>query len=362
MTRTAGAGPTRASGTGPTRASGTVPTVLALRALGLGDALTGIPALRGLRRAFPGHRLVLAAPDGLGGWLCRLGVVDAVWPSPGLQELHWPGPAPAVAVNLHGRGPQSHRLLHATHPRRLLAFGCPPAEHAGPDWLNDEHEVARWCRLVHTSTGVACGPEDLRLRPAQRVLAHANPERTGSVQRGPVVVHPGAASQARRWPGSRWVTIARELARGGHRVFLTGSAQERSLCADIAQAAPGSTNTAGQLDLDALTALVARAGLVLCGDTGVAHLATACGTPSVLLFGPTPPHRWGPLIDPQRHAVLWHGDGSARSWGDPHGTVTDPRLAAITTREVLDAAERLLPSPSAVLPHSEATPSGGGHR
>ena len=51
------------------------PVVLALRALGLGDALTGVPALRGLRRAFPGHRLVLAAPAGVGGWLRDLGRV-----------------------------------------------------------------------------------------------------------------------------------------------------------------------------------------------------------------------------------------------------------------------------------------------
>ena len=55
-----------------------VTTVLALRALGLGDALTGIPALRGLRRAFPGARILLAAPAGLGTWLRDLGVVDGV--------------------------------------------------------------------------------------------------------------------------------------------------------------------------------------------------------------------------------------------------------------------------------------------
>jgi len=64
-----------------------IPTVLVLRALGLGDALTGIPALRGLRRAFPEHRLTLAAPSQLGQWLRRLDVVDAVLPTPDLQPL-----------------------------------------------------------------------------------------------------------------------------------------------------------------------------------------------------------------------------------------------------------------------------------
>jgi ADP-heptose:LPS heptosyltransferase len=61
--------------------------VLALRALGLGDALTGVPALRGLRRRWPAARLVLAAPPGPGGWLRDLGLVDAVLPAAGIAPL-----------------------------------------------------------------------------------------------------------------------------------------------------------------------------------------------------------------------------------------------------------------------------------
>ena len=47
-----------------------------------------------------------------------------------------------------------------------------------------------------------------------------------------------------------------------------------------------------RFDLLELTAVVAAAARVVCGDTGVAHLATALGTPSVVLFGPTSPARW----------------------------------------------------------------------
>jgi ADP-heptose:LPS heptosyltransferase len=67
----------------------------------------------------------------------------------------------------------------------------------------------------------------------------------------------------------------------------------------------------------------------------VAHLASAFGTPSVLLFGPTPPAEWGPPRDP-RHRVLWAG-----RTGDPHGDRPDPGLLAITPARVVDELRRL---------------------
>jgi ADP-heptose:LPS heptosyltransferase len=78
--------------------------------------------------------------------------------------------------------------------------------------------------------------------------------------------------------------------------------------------------------------VVAHAARVLCADTGVAHLATALGTPSVVLFGPTPPARWGPPPERTRHRVLWAG----RS-GDPNGDRPDPGLLTLQPRDVLEA-------------------------
>jgi ADP-heptose:LPS heptosyltransferase len=86
-----------------------------------------------------------------------------------------------------------------------------------------------------------------------------------------------------------------------------------------------------------LAAVVAAARVVVSGDTGVAHLATAYRRPSVVLFGPVSPTLWGPPPRPQ-HVVLWHGDGT----GDPWGTELDPALARITVDEVTDALDILL--------------------
>jgi ADP-heptose:LPS heptosyltransferase len=281
--------------------------ILVLRALGLGDFLTGVPALRGLRRARPEHRLVLAAPAVLAPLAALTGAVDAVLDQPGLDRPLRTD-RPALAVNLHGRGPESTALLAAVHPDALWTFG--------PQWRDSEHEVDRWCRLLDLH-GVAADPGDLALdRPA-----------VPSPAPGAVVIHPGAASGARRWPVERFAAVARALRADGHRVVVTGGPSERDLTAAVGAEPVGT-------DLLELAALVAGAALVVCGDTGVAHLATAYGTPSVLLFGPTPPAEWGPRSGP--HTVLWKGDGRS----DPHGADPDPALLALTVPEVLTAARR----------------------
>lgn len=307
--------------------------VLVLRALGLGDAVSGIAALRGVRRAWPAGTLVLAAPASVGGWLRGLGIVDAVLDTPGLVgHLAWPPElAGHVAVNLHGSGPESHRLLQGTRPGRLVAFRCPAAGHeGGPRWSEDEHEVDRWCRLV-TDAGGRCGRDDLRLP-----------------RLGPphdcVVIHPGAASASRRWPVDRWRSVAAALAARGVPVVVTGTRDERTTCAHVAGAHPGVRDLSGKLSLPALADLVAGAPLLVSGDTGPAHLATAYGTPSVLLFGPVAPARWGPVIDPERHVVLWRPAAGTPHSGDPHGAALDPALAAISVDDVLGGVDAVLPS------------------
>lgn len=305
------------------------PVAIVLRALGLGDFLTGVPALRALRAALPRHEIVLAAPAAFRPLVRLAGVADRVHPTGGLDDLRWSGPAPEIAVNLHGRGPQSHRLLLELGPQRLVAFRCDQARFAGPSWRPDEHEVARWCRLVREAVGVPADPTDLKLpAPAD-----------GPSINGAVVIHPGAAFASRRWPVERFAEVATWAASTGRRVVVTGSVAESDMAEQVAAGAgiAVSSVVAGQTTLLELAALVAAARLVICGDTGVAHLATAFGTPSVVLFGPSAPHQWGPP-EGGDHKALWHGIGA----GDPWGDFTDPALLEISVEEVVGAAEQLL--------------------
>ena len=314
------------------------PLLLVLRPLGLGDLLTAVPALRALADAFPSHHKVLAAPGVLEPLAAMTGAVDEVVPTEPLVPLDPSLEGADVAVDLHGRGPASHRILLASRPRRLIAFanGAVPQSRGLPPWRQDEHEVARWCRLLD-ECGIAADPARLELTPAPGPVPEDAP--------GATVVHPGAAYPARRWPAGHWAAVARAESEVGRAVIVTGGPDEVELARSVAAGAglgEGAVH-AGRTDVAGLARLVAAADRVVCADTGVAHLATALRTPSVVLFGPTSPRHWGPPPDRPWHRALWKG-----TTGDPHGRKPDPGLLAINVGEVVRALADLPPPPALI--------------
>jgi ADP-heptose:LPS heptosyltransferase len=311
---------------------GQVANLLILRALGLGDFLTAVPAYRALRHGFPDATITLAAPAALEPLIALTGAIDRLLPVNGLGELSVISPVPDLAVNLHGAGPQSIADLLATGARRLLTHRHPHYPTiAGPDWYEEMHEVQRWTRLL-VLQGIPADPTALRL---------AMPTESPAVPDA-VIVHPGAKAEARRWPVNRFGAVAKALAGTGHSVCITGSASESDRCLAVARSAGLGPDCvlAGTLDLGGLAALVAGARLVISGDTGIAHLANAYATPSVVLFGPTPPARWGPPAGGPS-TVIWRGVA-----GDPHGRWVNRALLDIGSKEVLGAAEARLRGPA----------------
>jgi len=281
---------------------------------------------------------VLAAPRALGPLLALavpgfelLDVPAFVGGEPPDPSLASRLPRGALAVNLHGRGPESHALLRAAGPERLIGFDLP----GGPAWDGREHEVLRWCRLL-AHHGIPADPADLDV-----VL----PDAPAYDPDGPTLLHPGAASPARRWPVARWAEVARAEVADGRQVLVSGGAGESALVREVVRRAglpPAADRAGATSDLLDLARLVASAGRVVCGDTGVAHLATALRIPSVVLFGPTAPVRWGPPAERRWHRVLWAG-----TVGDPHAGVVDAGLLRIAPEDVLAALSALCaPAPA----------------
>jgi ADP-heptose:LPS heptosyltransferase len=316
------------------------PLVVVLRPLGLGDLLTAVPALRALADAFPGHRRVMAAPRVLEPLALLTGALDAVVDTAPLRPLSPELRGADVAVDLHGKGPASHHVLLASRPRRLIAFANPdvPSTAGLPRWQENEHEVHRWCRLLE-GCGIPADPSRLDLDPP--------PLEPPAEARGATVVHPGAAFPARRWPPERWAAVIHHELAAGRPVVVTGGPSEEALAQDVAERAGLGPQAvlAGRTGLGELAAVVAAADRVVSADTGVAHLATALRTPSVVLFGPEPPTRWGPPSDRPWHRVLWAGRR-----GDPRGARPDPGLLALGVDDVVAALD--------ALPHAPVSPAG----
>jgi ADP-heptose:LPS heptosyltransferase len=308
--------------------AGAADTVVVLRALGLGDLLTAVPALRGLRRHCPEARIVLAAPARYRELALLTGAVDELLPTAGLGDKQLLPQAPAVAINLHGCGPESIDHLLGWQPRQVLSH-CHRLHPGlrGPSWHTDQHEVDRWCALLEWA-GIACDTADTQIR---RPAIPFEPT-------GTVVIHPGASAPARRWPADRFAAVAAALRDEGQEIVITGSSDEFGLAHQVAVAAglPRTSVMSGLLDLPALAALVSDSRLVICGDTGMAHLAAASGTASVVLFGPTSPDRWGPRGSAP-HVALWEG-----GIGDPHGDRPHEGLLRITVAGVLEASRQIL--------------------
>jgi ADP-heptose:LPS heptosyltransferase len=106
---------------------------------------------------------------------------------------------------------------------------------------------------------------------------------------GMVALAPGARNAAKAWPPSHWRELAGRLEADGTRILLLGSGDERALCDDVAAAAKGAVNLAGEVAVDELPEALRGAALLVTNDSASTHLAPLVDVPALVLFGPTSP-------------------------------------------------------------------------
>ena len=114
-----------------------------------------------------------------------------------------------------------------------------------------------------------------------------------------VILHPCATKDYKQWPVAAFARVADALSERHINVLLSGAGQRDGETISLLERAARRPllSLHGKLSLGELVALAETARVFLGNDTGPTHLAAACGTPTVALFGPTDEHRWGPLGD-----------------------------------------------------------------
>lgn len=119
------------------------------------------------------------------------------------------------------------------------------------------------------------------------------------------VFHPGAGAPVKRWRPEGFASVARWLRRAkGIGVVITGGPSEEALVQTLRAVVGPEAQTATGLRIPELAELLKRAELVLGPDSGVLHIASSVGTPTVRLYGPVDHGAFGPFRDEQSEVIV----------------------------------------------------------
>ena len=322
----------------------------------LGDTVMAVPAVRALREAHPDVRVALVGPwattlagQGLGdvlvpyarAWTGRLARWDELRALGATAAVLLPNSFEAALAAWYWAA--RRRIgFDAGGRRRLLtdALALPlPRRHQIDEYLLLAAELgARGdTRLPRLSPPSADSPERVAVRA---LLRTAGVDSDGTV----VGIHLGAAyGDSKIWPAARIAEFCALLAGRGDVPVLLGTADAADV-ADRIAAATGARSLVGRDRPELLAALLVEIDALVCGDTGVGHLAAALGTPVVALFGPTDPR----LSAPRGPARLVTHPVPCAPCFYRTCPIEHPCLAGIEAREVSAALQELLRAPAAV--------------
>jgi len=295
--------------------------VLIIRGGAVGDFILTLPALRLLRESLPDNSIEVLGYPGISALAVAAGLADntRALEHGGMARLFARGAAidPELASYLAGFNlvvsylydPDGIFRDNLTRAGVKTLLECPHQVRTGQghaavqlarplEWLALFLEDSDWRRPIF-------------------------PRRMPAMGETGVALHPGSGSERKNWPLERWLEVAAGLRASGSRVvFVTGEAEEaRGQLAQI----PAGWEIWHQRPLAELAGLLAGCSGFLGHDSGMSHLAAACGLPCLLLFGPTDPEVWAPPQAGVRVLRPEQGD-----W------------AALPASEVLDAALRWL--------------------
>lgn len=259
-------------------------SILVLRGGALGDFLVTLPALQALRARWPAARIDLVGNGRAALLGAEAGLLDSVAAQDrgGWHTLYTASPDPVLL-------------------RRLSAYDV--IINFWPDPEGDLAGLFPLCRdqqfiaaPAHPSCGpaarhylAALAPLDVGDTPLLRPLRNHRP------QAGRIAIHAGSGSPAKNWPAENW----RHLITWLHEIGFTDTHLIRGE-AEPPDLLTGLTDTWDSLPLTQLADELACCALFLGHDSGVSHLAAACGCPGLLLFGPTDPAVWAPPASTMR--------------------------------------------------------------
>ena len=307
--------------------------ILVIRLDLIGDLVLSLTVVRTLKRTYPDAEIdLLAIPASAkvalqDPHLSEIITYDPnIWRRPKalLQPKNWRD-AQALLQRLHARhydlavsvyGPWAGILAVLSGAKRRVGFGresypgfmtdsVPGGipgrwRHWSP--LDNKHEVD-YCLELAQAAGAMLTPDDriprlyVDTQSAQEIeqlLRHEGVQPDKPL----IACHVSSNNgQSKRWPLPYWAILLDRLVREQNaQVVLTGAPVDLPIIENVIQRMrEHPINLAGKTSLTQLAALLQRADLVISGDSGPIHMATALGAPIIGIYGPTNPSLAGPV-------------------------------------------------------------------
>jgi ADP-heptose:LPS heptosyltransferase/tRNA A-37 threonylcarbamoyl transferase component Bud32 len=319
-----------------------VKRLLVVRQSALGDIVNALYSLRAIREAYPSAHVTWVVDDRFRELFDAVEGVDEVvvfprrrWGRWAARPWRWPQLLAEwirykrrlgdmhfdVAVDLQG-SLKSRLTLKAVRADEVFRYSRGPSP-----GLNDLSSVDRiplepddpasdlratqfMAHLQRAGVRPSPGPFPWKLPEDAVRVVEDHLGREGLARGSFAVLHPGSSAFGayKRWPAERFAELAKRLSLAGTPVVVAWGPGERGLAegivASAGQGGAGVRLAPETQPLPVLVALLQRAGVVVGNDSGPLHVASACGTPTVGLYGPKDPSVYAPYSPPR--AVLYH--------------------------------------------------------
>ena len=287
-----------------------VQRVLVIRLRSIGDTVLATPSLFALKRFLPHAQIDILVEDWVAPLLAnhphvdnvielkRGGVTKRMNVAREIRSLGYD-----VVYNLHG-GTTATFLARATGARYRVGFKT--YQYANLHTVLAPSPLLLWGQQKTHSVEqqlALLGWTGVPVSDRPRTRLGIAPEAAGSVIRHLAVagladrkialLHPAAAFATKRWAAKNFARVAEYLAERGYAPVAIAARHEAQIVDELVNEASAPILTL-DLSLPEVSALASRSQIFVGNDSGIAHIAAAVGTPSVVIFGSSNIAHWRP--------------------------------------------------------------------
>ena len=337
-----------------------VKRILVVRLRSIGDTVLVTPSLIALRRFLPGAQIDILLEDWVAPVLEGFDAVDNVVSfSPKSKKsrveiaLKLRRNKYDVVFNLHG-GTTSTFFVRSTGAKHRFGFSHYRYKSlynhllsSSKDfWHTEKIHSAEQHLALFGFAGVPVEDKPKSHLVVAKTALDSIENRLKSAVRNPqsaiALLHPVAAFDTKQWATENFARVAEYLHEKGFSVIAITTKKERDVLENLKQSSRVPILTFDDLTLPEITALASKAKLFVGNDSGIAHIAAAVQTPSVVIFGSSNIVHWRPWTNAPNE-IVYEKLSCQPCPGHFCAEFGDPKcIRSVKTESVIEAIEKVL--------------------